>query len=898
MSKLFKNLNYDTDNVALQEDLVFKSGSGTDSAVQVQSAATPIVSGAENVALSPNSIAVGASNVAGLKGYRYTNTGSVTNSLTFEVAPEGWAAGDVVSIINDSKYPDCSTIASISGTTVTFTENFPFSSIVTDTGWDAKTAYVSTKPDKGNVDLGYGAHAEGVGSRALNAAAHAEGLQTKALGEYSHAEGRETEAQYAGHAEGYKTKAGHYSHVEGLYNVASGDHGSHAEGKYTTASGNTSHAEGCGASANDRLTASGDFSHAEGYNSKATGNASHAEGGSSVAEGTESHAEGRVGKASGNFSHAEGYHTQANGQGSHAEGENTEAFGKDAHAEGSSTNAIGLMGHAEGLGDETEGSFTITGSANATSFESSAVHGLKIGNVVAYDGVYAKVIAVADTTHFTTNVKLSTEALDAVKISVIRGTAFGSYSHSEGKYTIASSEAAHSEGNQTMARGYASHSEGSATLAGGDHSHAEGLYTETNNVAEHADGQYNKSNKASGSFGNAGNTLHSIGIGTNANTRKNAVEVMQNGKVYIKDVGGYDGTNPTGSGVKDLKTVIDEAGQNSFSTIAVKASDSAAATSIAADSRQDTLTIVAGSNITLTPDATNDKVTIAATDTTYSAVVAGSQTPGLMTGTDKSKLDGIATGAEVNVQADWNQTTTTADDFIKNKPDIPSVDDTLSEVGAAADAKATGDALTLTDLNTEWCFTIELTSEQKTAFASKTGASTNDYALSIDSDTLYVGEYDAAPLAISEDGLTASFIGNTSQVAGDSLWTEFGYHASDIVAIKQGAYQLGTQNDKLLAKADDVAGVSAALDGFIQTQGNQPDSAINIRISTSALAEPFATTSSYNQGDYVTHNGLLYRCSASHTGAWNSSHFTQVMVMDVFREIELALEALNNGTVA
>lgn len=39
---------------------------------------------------------------------------------------------------------------------------------------------------------------------------------------------------------------------------------------------------------------------------------------------------------------------------------------------------------------------------------------------------------------------------------------------------------------------------------------------------------------------------------------------------------------------------------------------------------------------------------------------------------EKNKLSGIATGAEVNVQADWNQTDNTADDYIKNKPTIPS----------------------------------------------------------------------------------------------------------------------------------------------------------------------------------------------------------------------------------
>lgn len=52
--------------------------------------------------------------------------------------------------------------------------------------------------------------------------------------------------------------------------------------------------------------------------------------------------------------------------------------------------------------------------------------------------------------------------------------------------------------------------------------------------------------------------------------------------------------------------------QNAFSNVKV------GSTTIAADTTTDTIEIAAGSNITLTPDATNDKVTIAATDTTYS----------------------------------------------------------------------------------------------------------------------------------------------------------------------------------------------------------------------------------------------------------------------------------------
>jgi len=39
------------------------------------------------------------------------------------------------------------------------------------------------------------------------------------------------------------------------------------------------------------------------------------------------------------------------------------------------------------------------------------------------------------------------------------------------------------------------------------------------------------------------------------------------------------------------------------------------------------------------------------------------------TNAEKSKLAGIAAGAEVNVQADWNQNDNTQDDYIKNKPE-------------------------------------------------------------------------------------------------------------------------------------------------------------------------------------------------------------------------------------
>ena len=107
--------------------------------------------------------------------------------------------------------------------------------------------------------------------------------------------------------------------------------------------------------------------------------------------------------------------------------------------------------------------------------------------------------------------------------------------HVEGRNTIASAIEAHAEGRNTTANGAQSHAEGLYTIADGQASHAEGDHTIVTNRAEHAQGKFNASNT---------DTIHSVGIGTSDNTRKNAHEIMQNGKHYVYGIGGYDGTNP------------------------------------------------------------------------------------------------------------------------------------------------------------------------------------------------------------------------------------------------------------------------------------------------------------------------------------------------------------------
>lgn len=83
-----------------------------------------------------------------------------------------------------------------------------------------------------------------------------------------------------------------------------------------------------------------------------------------------------------------------------------------------------------------------------------------------------------------------------------------------------------------------------------------------------------------------------------------------------------------------------EVNQNAFSNITV------GTTTIEADKKTDTLTIAAGSNIILTPDATNDKITIATTDTaTFSNLTTTNLTTrGDFRVTGTTTLDGNLTG--------------------------------------------------------------------------------------------------------------------------------------------------------------------------------------------------------------------------------------------------------------
>ena len=88
-------------------------------------------------------------------------------------------------------------------------------------------------------------------------------------------------------------------------------------------------------------------------------------------------------------------------------------------------------------------------------------------------------------------------------------------------------------------------------IASGEYSHAEGNNTKAINFGEHSEGNYNLSINDK--------TIHTVGIGTSSNDRKNAEEIHINGDKYVYGIGGYNGTNSQTPGIKTTQTVVNEA---------------------------------------------------------------------------------------------------------------------------------------------------------------------------------------------------------------------------------------------------------------------------------------------------------------------------------------------------
>lgn len=211
----------------------------------------------------------------------------------------------------------------------------------------------------------------------------------------------------------------------------------------------------------------------------------------------------------------------------HVEGSNNVAGGSSSHAEGQYNAALGTASHCEGRG--YYGSI-VTDWKKRTVKDNDYLKDLwkktLFGKTDTSGYTYKFSAAIAHASHvegagnIAPKASVTLEGLDTgATASFVNGA-----NHAEGAGNLAGAAASHAEGirNEIGHNAYASH--------------AEGIKNTTQNRAEHASGQYNKSNKASDTFGDAGNTLFSVGCGTSDADRKNAFEVMQDGTCKYLDV--------------------------------------------------------------------------------------------------------------------------------------------------------------------------------------------------------------------------------------------------------------------------------------------------------------------------------------------------------------------------
>lgn len=405
---------------------------------------------------------------------------------------------------------------------------------------------------------------------------------------------------------------GNYTHTEGSGTTAS-EGASHAEGSLTTASGYSSHAEGAGTTASGlsshtegaRTTASGDESHAEGTRTTASGNSSHAEGGGTTASGSTSHAEGGGTTASGNSSHAEGEQTIAKHRSQHVFGECNIAD-PSLNTPDTRGNYVEIVGN--GADENTRSNArTLDWSGNET-----LAGNLTIGGTITANGQEITPAEPQVQADWNQN---GSEAVDYIKNKPRIKAGQGYNSIIEGNSSTANGDGSHAEGVSTTASGDKSHAEGYNTTAGGENSHAEGTGTTASGTNSHAEGLSSTA---------LGLCSHAEGDNTTASGKNSHAE------------GNYTTANHKCQHVFGEYNIADPS-LNSAST------------------RGNYIEIVG--NGTTTTNHSNARTL----DWSGNETLAGNLTIG---GTI------TANGQQIlpQKQADWNQTTSTESDYIKNKP--------------------------------------------------------------------------------------------------------------------------------------------------------------------------------------------------------------------------------------
>lgn len=191
-----------------------------------------------NTAISENVVSFGTGNKGGLKGYYWSNININTKTITLATAHTdgspvrcGYAVGDKISIVNEKRYDECSTITAINYEVI-HVDSFPFTTVSTAAGdWTDYCIYCPEKADIGLVDLGRDCFIAGNGNKGGNWCSIVAGRQNNSIGHYGAVFGRLNKVSYAGFSSGrnnkttgwYSASTGRNNTVTGLTSFATGD---------------------------------------------------------------------------------------------------------------------------------------------------------------------------------------------------------------------------------------------------------------------------------------------------------------------------------------------------------------------------------------------------------------------------------------------------------------------------------------------------------------------------------------------------------------------------------------------------------------------------------------------------------------------------------------------------
>lgn len=231
--------------------------------------------------------------------------------------------------------------------------------------------------------------------------------------------------------------------------------------------------------------------------------------------------------------------------------------------------------------------------------------------------------------------------------------------------------------------------------------------------------------------------------------------------------------------------------------------------------------------------------------------------------TDKSKLAGIANGAEVNVQADWNVTDTTSDAYIKNKPNFTQGQSDWTEADSSSPAYIKNKPTiptNISDLNNDSTFedsTNKVTSISNASTDTEypSAKSVYDYIYNyappayLGSITDYNSQAKALDITDLKPGLYLLY--GDYYNAGESLYVKYKYNGSYVVGHKTFTqnYFLNHQlclkvNDNSASTIDDVLGTisySEVTDG-----GSSNATTVPLTLTASSISFSGATEQGFN----------------------------------------------------